>query len=625
MQQNSKDLFEFGAFRLDARERLLLRDGRPVTLTPKVYETLLALVESAGHLQKKEDLLKRIWPDTFVEEATLAKNIFTLRKILRDDQEIPQFIETVPKSGYRFIGRVRAIVEETGAGTIPGHAELAKKRPRGISALVWAVVVIGALLVVAGYRVWIRSRPETISAANRALLVVLPFENLSNDPGQSFFSDGLTEEMITQIAGLDPGHLGVIARTSAMQYRDRSKSALEIAHELGVDYLLEGSVRRDGEHIRVTAQLIRARDQSHLWAASYDRDLRNVLALQSEIARAVASQVGSRLAPEDVTHRAAERSVDPEAYDLYLKARHFWNRRTSESISKAIVLLQQAIARDPNYARAHAALADCYVIEHIYVAAPGLDALHLAETEASRALELDPLLGEAYATRGDARVFEWRFAAAEADFRKSFQLSPYYATAHQWYGEYLRMMGRQQEAIEESKRALELDPLSSIINDEAALPYYYLGNYDRAIAQLKRTLELDPYFAIAHGHLAMVYDAKGMRSEALLEIKEAKRIGDAPWIELILGVIEAHNGHMNEARRILKTLEGGTLDSSEAIGLTVPLHVALGEKEEALAKLELAIEKHEIEMVWVRVEPFLNPLRGDPRFQEMLRKIGFPR
>lgn len=623
MSANSKDLYEFGPFRLDVRERLLTRDGAAVPLTPKAFETLLALIENAGHVLEKDDLLKRVWPDTFVEESTLAKNIFTLRKTLGDDQDGAQFIETVPKVGYRFVSAVRrAVPKEAATASVRPEIKPAARTLRN-----WAiagVAFLGILTLSAGYYFKMRAKRAADPSPAIARLAVLPLENLSGDAAQSFLSDGLTEEIITQMAELDPERLGVIARNSAMQYRNTTKSASQIGSELGVDYLLEGSVRRDGNHIRVTAQLIRARDQSHLWAASYDRDLRDVLALQTEIARAVASQVGSRLTPEDEAHSASGRSVDPEAYDLYLKARHFWNRRTADSISKAIALLQQAIVRDANYARAHAALADCYVIQHIYASAPARDALRLAEREASRALELDPFLGEAYATRAYAEVFDWNFASAETDFRKSFRLSPHYATAHQWYGEFLRTMGRQQEAIEESKRALEIDPLSSIINDEAAMPYYYLGDYDRAIAQLKRTTELDPFFATAHGHLAAVYYGKGMYSEALQEGLEAKRLADAPWIEGMLGIIETRLGHTEEAQRILATLKNGQLDSSEAVGLLASVHAAIGEKEQALAELEQAYREHSSEMVWLKVDPLLASIHSEPRYQDLLRRIGFP-
>lgn len=623
MRSNSKELYEFGLFRLDVRERLLTREGVAVPLTPKAFETLLVLVENAGHVIEKDDLLKRVWPDTFVEEATLAKNVFTLRKTLGDDQNGTQFVETVPKVGYRFVAIVRKVAPEVDSGEA---SEPTAESPASRSHL-WRIAgaALAVALVLAGIyysRVWSKRGAQPVRLPAR--LVVLPFENLGGDPAQAFFSDGLTEEMITQLAGMDPGRLSVIARNSSMQYRGSAKGAAQIGRELGVDFLLEGSVRRDGEHIRVTAQLIRARDQSHLWAQSYDRDFRNVLVLQTEISQSVALQIAGKLTAEGNALIAREREVDPAAYELYLKARHFWNHRTSDSILKAAELLQQAIERDPSYARAHAALADCYVLQHVYSAGPSWNALHLAQEEASRALELDPLLGEAYVARAYAKVFDWNFAAAEADFRKGFELSPQYATAHQWYGEYLRMMGRQQEAIEESKRALDLDPLSSIINDEAALPYYYLGDYDRAIAQLKRTLELDPYFATAHLHLGAVYDAKGMFSEALQELLEAKRLDDTPGIDSKLAITYAQLGQMEEARRILRSLKGGPSQSPAPVMMLAAIHAALGEKEDALADLQQAYREHDPSMVWLKVDPFASSLRTDPRFQAILRNIGFP-
>lgn len=602
----------------------MLRRGEvELPLTLKAAETLLVLLEHAGHVVEKDALLSRVWPNTFVEESTLAQNILTLRKILGKQANGEDYIGTVPKRGYRFDAPVQSGSPQAAASSA---APAAGQMPVAATWRPWvfgSVAAVAVFALVALIALRNRARPAEAPAERRIRLAVLPFANLSGDPNQDYLSSGLTEELITQIGTLSPERLAVIARTSAMRYRDTSKDTRQIGQELGVDYLLGGSVRREGHRIRVSAQLIRVSDQSNLWAANYDRALQHILALESDVARSVASQIALRLSPEEVARLEEPRPLDPGAYENYLKARHFWNRRTPESIAKAIDLLQQAIARDPNYARAHAALADCFVIRFIYSQTSGADALRHARAEANRALELDPGLGEAHATLAYSYFYDWDFPKAEAEFQSGIRLAPRYATAHQWYGEYLRYMNREQEAIAESNRALEIDPLSPIINVEAALPYYYMGDYERAIAQLRRAIDLDPYFASAHGHLARLLDTKGMYQEALQEALAAKALGDAFWIEVELGMVYAHLGRTEDARRILGTFKSRRIGGGPA---TAPaeVYLALGDREQALSELEQAFARHEPLLVGLRVDPRFKPLRNDPRFQGLLRQMRFP-
>jgi TolB-like protein/DNA-binding winged helix-turn-helix (wHTH) protein/Flp pilus assembly protein TadD len=613
-------LYAFGPYRLDPSQRLLFRGSAIVALTPKAVDTLLVLVERHGELVTKEELLNRVWSGTFIEEGTVVRNVSFLRKALGITDNGQEYIETHSKRGYRFVAEVRRVEQ---------HEEMSDKReepasqPAAISSKsdvvhrrpgwgVWIPASVIAIFILAvAVTVLLRSRSNGTPRPGKLMLAVLPFENLSHDREEDYLSEGLTEEMITQLGSLDPERLAVIARTSAIAYRDGHRSAHDIGRELKVDLLLEGSFQRDGDRIRVSTQLIRVSDQSTLWTENYDRELRDVLALESEVARAVASQIALRVAPDQASRLAESHPVDTQAYELYLKARHFWNRRTPESIDKAIDLLQQATARDPSYAPAHAALADCYVILPIYRDSKVIpDSLKLARQEANRALELDPNLGEAHATLAYAYFYDWNFPIAEAEFQKSIRLSPRYATAHQWYAEYLRMMNRQQEAIVESERALEIDPLSPIINDEAALSYYYLGKYDKAAAQLLRTIDLDPYFAVAHGHLCMVYDLTRKYREAVQECLAAKALGDAYWIEASLACAYAHNGQRDKARIILQTVHYSEI------------YLALGNKEAAIAELESSLLRHEPTLVGMRVDPHLAELRNDPRFQAMVHRIG---
>jgi TolB-like protein/DNA-binding winged helix-turn-helix (wHTH) protein/Tfp pilus assembly protein PilF len=616
-------VYSFGPFRVDAQDRVLWRDREEVSLTLKAAETLLVLLENAGHVVEKDVLLSRVWPDTFVEESTLAQNILTLRKTLGKQASGEEYIGTVPKRGYRFEGAVAKADEEAIATSVApavGQATTSTK-------LGWRLLSgVAAFAVLAGTGLFAlrhRERPQPGPVEARVRLAVLPFTNLGDDPSQEYLSDGLTEELITQLGSLDSDRLSVIARTSAMLYRNTSKDARAIGRELSVDFILAGSVRREGGRIRVSMQLVRVSDQSNLWAANYDRELRNILAVESDVARSVASQISLRLSPEAAARLEEPRPLDPQAHENYLKARHFWDRRTPETIEKAMNLLQQAIARDPGYARAHAALADCFVIRFIYSQTSGADALRQARAEANRALELDPSLGEAHATLAYSYSYDWDFQKAEAEFQNSIRLTPRYATAHQWYGEYLQYMNRQQEAIAESNRALEIDPLSPIINVEAALPYYYMGDYKRAVAQLRRTIDLDPYFASAHGHLARVLDAKGNYQEALQECLAAKVLSDAPWIESELGVIYAHLGRTEDARRILQTFTRNRIVGRSARA-PAELYLALGDTERAFSELQQAFADHDPLLAGIAISPRLRPLRSDPRFQELLHRIGFP-
>ena len=606
----------FGPFRLDAADRVLWRDGVEIPLTLKATEILLVLLENSGHVVEKNALLARVWPDTFVDESTLAQNILTLRKALGRQANKTEYIHTAHRRGYRFEAPV-SMDGEAVLAVLPELQPSPKQErfpwsrtawlPLGLTIL--AVIII--FIAVAAF--WVGAKPKSQPAETRMRLAVLPFSNLSGQASEDYLSEGLTEEMITQVGSLDPDRLAVIARTSAMAYRNKSKTAHEIGRELNVDFLLEGSVRRDQVRVRVSTQLIRVSDESSLWTANYDRDLRDILTLESDVSRSVASEIALHLTPARASRLEETRPVDAQAYDLYLKGRHFWNRRTPESLDKAIALLREAIDRDPGYARAHVALADCYVLLPIYRESQNvIGSLKLAQNEANRALALDPGLGEAHATLAYTYFYDWDFSAAEAEFQKSMSLTPRYATAHQWYAEYLRMVGREQDAIAESARALEIDPLSPIVNTEAALPYYYLNEYDKAAAQLRRTIDLDPYFASAHGHLCRVYDSSGRYREAIQECLAAKALGDADWIEDSLACAYAHDGQKRKAREIAQKVHISEID------------LALGDKERAYAELDRSFARHSPTLVGLKVDPDFVSIREEPRFQAMLRRIGFP-
>jgi TolB-like protein/DNA-binding winged helix-turn-helix (wHTH) protein len=500
-------VWQFGPFQLDPAERLLLRNGKEVRLPPKAFDLLVALVSNRGRLLEKDDLLKQVWPGTFVEESSLTQHVSMLRKVLQDSRNGINCIETVPKRGYRFTAAVREVSEPGGAQTRPASDWKSPPPPaqpsrfRSRIALVAGVVVI-VVAVVATWRIlgtW-QSRRRPAPAEGKIMVVVLPFQNLTGDLGQDFFSDGFTEEMITQLGHLDPAHLGVIARTSAMHYRDTKLGVDAIARELGVQYVIEGSVRRAGNRIRISAQLIQARDQTHLWAQNYDREGRDVLDVQSQVAIAIAEQIEQKLTPETSLRFARSTPVDLEAYDDYLQGRYFWNRRDKPGLQKAVQYLEQAVAKDPSQPKFQAGLADALAILGSLPDSPipRPEAMERARAAALKAIALDELSAEPHASLGFVEMhYDWNWPAAEKEFRRAIELNSSYATAHHWYAYYLMARARQEESLAEIRQAQELDPLSLIIQRDVADMLYYARRYDEGIAQCRKTLERDPHFALA--------------------------------------------------------------------------------------------------------------------------------
>jgi TolB-like protein/DNA-binding winged helix-turn-helix (wHTH) protein len=611
-RQTTKHFFEFGPFRLDPAEKVLFADGQPVALTLKAFETLLALVENSGHVLEKDELLKRVWPSTFVEEGTLAQNIATLRKALGEGPDQRSYIETIPRRGYRF----SAAVERVEAGTAP-EAPRPSVRRRVITG-----VAAGAILLLAAWIVRERIWPSASPVRGKVMLAVLPFVNLNGDPGQDYFSNGLTEEMITQLGALDPARLGVIARMSAMQYKDTKKDARQIGRELGVDYIMEGSVRRDGERVRITAQLIQTKDQTHLWARNYDRNLRDILSLQSDVAGAIAREIAPRLTPESSARLANASPLDAQAYELYLKGRYSWNKRTEDGFLKAIDYFNQAIARDANYAKAHAGLADAYAL---LGSLPNTEitrseAMTKAKASALRALELDDSLAEAHTSLAFVLAqYEWDWPGSEREFRRAIQLNPNYATAHQWYGMWFMAHGKFDEALEEERMAHEADPLSTIIETDTCQFLAYAGRDDEAIRHAQRALELDPGFPLAHLYLAEAYAGKRNYPAALAELEGlVPKIGGA-WAMSMLSRTYALAGQRDKAEATLQTLLKGASHQEDLAMLLAQDYAALGEKEPTFAWLEKAYRNHEGGLALLGAAPAFRPIRSDPRFETLMR------
>lgn len=625
MEPPAQQPYCFGSFVLNPAEKVLLRDGHPVSLPPKAIETLLALVERHGHVMDKAELLQRVWPDTFVEEATLAQNIFTLRKALDDSPDGHQYIETVPKRGYRFVAVVKAMEgQEVGTDARPATFRAVLHRP-----LLWVAVPVLVAMVSLG--IYLRGRPHAASpspGAAKVILAVLPFENLSGDPKQDYFSDGLTEEMIAQLSRLNPERLRVIARTSAMQYKGAAKNVAQIGHELGVDYILESSVRREGDRVRVTTQLVRVSDQTHLWSQSYERDARGVLALQKEIASDVASEIALKLNPPASERAATAPNLD--TYEAYLRGRFFWNKRSEQGHLKAIEYFQQAIAADPGYAPAYSGLADAYALlgSNPTTAITRPDAMERARAAALKAIAINDTLAEAHTSLAFVYWhYDWNWPAAEKEFQRALQLNPSYPTAHHWYAFYLVSQGRTDQALEEIRRAQEMDPLSLIINTDVAQILYFARQYDQAIEQAKRVLEMDPGFALARVYLAWSYLDKRQYEVALEQCKEGIHTPGANfYLAANLGATYALMGKKSQARDILQqlTAESQKLHTEELLTGIAQVYATLGEKDQAFAWLEKDFQSRDGGLTLIKVIPYFGSLHNDPRFADLVRRIGLP-
>jgi TolB-like protein/DNA-binding winged helix-turn-helix (wHTH) protein/Tfp pilus assembly protein PilF len=628
-------LYEFGEFRLDAQRRTLQRGQELVALTPKAFDLLLQLIQSAGKTVTKDDLMKTVWPDSFVEESNLTQTIFMVRKALEETSE-RRYILTVQGQGYRFLVPAKEAAMQGPEIELPApppdagdvadiQLQSQPQRAKNWRSIVIASAVIALILIVASsIWLWLR-RHGAAERSGKIMLAVLPFENFTGDAGQDYFSDGLTEEMISQLGNLDPAHLGVIARTSVMRYKRSQESIPQIGQDLGVQYVIEGSVRRDSERVRIAAQLIQVRDQSHLWAQQYDRDLGHLLQLQGEIARAVANEIEFSLSgrrPIAAAGEAASGAKSYEAYDFYLKGRYFWNKRTAEGFRQAAEYFQQAIDKDPNYGPAYAGLADTFSLMSTWYVGPQNELMPKARTAALRALELDESLPEAHASLALVKEnYEYDWAEAEKEFRRAIQLNPQYATAHQWYAEFLSWQARFDEAFVESERARRLDPLSLIIASDHASVLYYSRQYDSALKQYDLVLELDPNFAHARDGMIPCYLQLGKYDEAIEGINRRAAHEENPWTLAWKATAYGHGGHAEEARRALAKLEQVSGSRVDRTATLLIAYLGTGQKERVLELLQKAYSEHSNAVVQIKVDPMYDPMRSDPRFADLVRRL----
>jgi TolB-like protein/DNA-binding winged helix-turn-helix (wHTH) protein/Tfp pilus assembly protein PilF len=633
-------IYRFGSFELHPRTRELYKAGTKVRLRPQPFQVLKILVERAGDLVSREELRDLLWSaETFVDfEHGLNTSIKELRGVLSDSASEHRYIETLPKLGYRLIVPVEmdeptpvkeAIAQlQADAGNLASKEISRDRIPQALAFRKWPVLGFSVLLLAAlgAFFQWPHSRPVPQRSSGRLMLAVLPFENLTGDAGQDYFSDGLTEEMIAQLGRADPQRLGVIARTSVMHFKHSQEQLDQIGRELGVQYVLEGSVRRDAGKVRISAQLIQMRDQSHVWARQYDRELSSLLALQGEIAQEIADEI--QLTLGDHKRIAADRKpvaspISYEAYDLYLKGRYFWNKRTTAGFQQAAEYFQQAIAKDPNYARAYAGLADTFALMSSYALASPNEIMPKARAAALRALQIDDTLAEAHTSLAlITENYDWDWQTAEKEYRRAIQLDPNYATAHQWYAEYLTWLGRFDEAFRENERARQLDPLSLIIATDYGASLYFSRNYDRAIEQFRAVLEMEPSFHRAH-MVVFAYAEKGMFAEALDDIEKWRRFDDTPHLWAAQAYVYDRSGQQEQACHALKKFEEwNRRRQSRPTADIVMAYAAVNRKDEAFAWLQNLSLEHSNALNTIKVEPGFDPLRSDPRFQDLLRRVG---
>ncbi|HKV25644.1 MAG TPA: FlgO family outer membrane protein [Candidatus Acidoferrum sp.] len=578
-------LYRFGPFVLDAQERVLLREGQPVILPPKDLEMLLVLVERAGHILEKEELLQKVWPGVFVEEGNLSRRIFNLRQVLGDTEDGRNYIETVPKRGYRFVAALQDNPPPPASAPAPS-VELRRPSPPEAPAKrfwLWPLLlsVLLALVAVLVSRYFWPLRPVP---REKLMLAVMPFANLSGVESEDYFAEGLTEEMTAQLSELEPARLGVIARTSTLRFRSTSESAQQIGKELGVGYLLVGSVRRGGDRVRVTAQLIQTADQSDIWAGSYERPLTDVLEIQREIAEKITDSLSIQLLPGDSLNPPGAR-LDFQSYDKYLLGQHLLGEGTRESVNKAIDYFQDALARNPNDARTYEALAEAYNASLTYYSSPK-EVMPRAKAAAERALQLDPKLASAHVTLGNVHLlFDWDWPAALEEYQRALQINPNSPEAQLGYANYLATLGHFDEAITRVQRAYLFDPLALESRNEALWIYYFSGRMPETIAQARKTIEIEPQAGLPYAILAMSYAQLGDRKEVLAAAANAVDFANSPSILTTTASALAQIGERAQARQILDKALAQAKDRYVCRFLVATAYVEMGDKEKALESL----------------------------------------
>lgn len=577
MASASTGTFEFGDFRLEAGKRLLFQRGKLIRLTPKVFDTLLHLIQHQGKAVAKDDLMRAVWPDTVVEENNLNQNISTLRRVLGDDRGQNRFIATLPGKGYQFIPRVELL----------GSAEQV--------------------------------------VTERVILAVLPFENLSADPEREYLADGLTEEVIATLGQIDPGHLSVIGRTTMMAYKQARKTLADIGRELNAAYLVESSIRSEGGRLRITSNLVQVAGQVQIWSMSYDSEPSSMLEFQREISTAISEQVRLRVSPERLSAIARRQTRNPEAYDLYLRGRYFWNQMSPATTRRAMEFFARATALDSQYALAWSGLADAYSSSPINGDAPPLTVWPLAREAAGQALSGGPDLSESQTSAGFVKFWlDWDWPAAETSFRRAMELDPHYPLAHRLLGIVLAHMGRHAEAADAIRRARELDPMLAGHYALSSQIVFMGRDFTAAVQFAKQSITLDPQFWIGYMQLGQAYEQLGRFEDAIAALNEAARLsgGNSKPISL-RGYIFAKMGRTDEAVEVLGMLQSLARERYVPPYALALIHAGLDQFDESLSCLERAFETHDVHLAFLPVDVKWDALRQDPRLLSLMNRCGF--
>jgi DNA-binding winged helix-turn-helix (wHTH) protein/TolB-like protein/Flp pilus assembly protein TadD len=640
MSEQVKQFYEFGRFRINSAQRLLLRDQEIVPLTPKVFDMLVTLVESSGEVVSKDFLMKKVWPDTFVEEGNLTQNISLLRKALGEGQNGHQYIETVARRGYRFIAPVRVSAdgdnqfssEGIGIGTATiaepartttlesgseslsrgGVVEYVTSGAKRHSQAVFVTLL--ALVVLAAGIIYFIGGGKSVDGSNSVIesIAVLPFVNEAADADAGYFSDEITESLINNLSKLPK--LRVVPRSVVLNYSALQTDPRKIGRDLNVRAVLTGRVHRRGDTLSIQVDLIDVANVSQMWGQHYDHRVSDILLVQEDISRDIFDNLRLKLSVEE--------QKQLESFSLYLKGRNSWRKRTEDGLLQGIEYFRKAIEVDQNYAPAYAGLADCYNMLVVYGISQPKEAFPKAKEAATKALSIDGTLAEARTSLAFIKHrWDWARGDAEAEFQLAIKSKPTYAPAHQWYSSYLVAMGRFDEAIAEARRAEELEPLSFISNSHLGWILYLAGRYDEAIVHCKRLLEVDPSFFPARRYLGLAYEQKGMYKEAVLQFEQGVKLSKSPLMLSLLGHAYAASGRKADAKRVLAELDQQKQRYVSPYTIAT-VYAGLGEKDQAFKWLEKAFEERDIWLMNLNVDPVLKSLRSEQQFTQLLRRIG---
>lgn len=639
MTPGKRRAFEFGPFVLDVSSGVLLRNGEAVALQPKAFDMLLLLVERRDVVLTKDELLRELWPDTFVDEANLSQNIYVLRKALGQEGS-EGYIRTVPKRGYQFVAYVR----ETNAAAEPPtvarddtRSPETVPRARFLSAAVrrsLPFVAAGLMLCALasfGYFRVVRERP-TPQTAPRSI-AVLPFKRLSAQAGDEYLGVGLCDVLVTQLSRLQ--HLVVRPTSAVMKYDAPGTDTVAAGRELHTEAVLEGSLQRDGDRLRLTVRLIKVGDGVTIWAQTFDERFDDLFKVQDAIASDVVRELAVALGQDDREVLARRYTRNTDAYQLYLKGRYFWEKRTEASTRKSIEYFEQAVSLDPKYALAYSGLADAYWTLHsLAQSSEPADLFTRATAAVMKALALDDTLAEAHTSLGAIKqVYDVDFGAAESEYKRALALNPNYAVGHQRYGFLLNSMGRVEEAAAEFRRALAIDPLSPVINSDAARPLIRSRNYELALEQLQAALEIDPNFPRAHNLVAHCYTELGQYDEAAAEAQRAAELSGPSGksedrrsrLSYQLAYIYARAARAADARRVLEELEASASTRNDQLIWHALTYAVLGDRDRAFVFIGKLYETRSIDLATLKSNPEWDSLRDDPRFQALLQRSGLTR